>query len=92
MREAQEEVGVAIARVQYVGAQPWPFPHALMLGYRAIADGDQAPARVRDTDELAGARWFTRAQLRRELAAGTIALPPAIAIGRRLIADWLDRG
>jgi NADH pyrophosphatase NudC (nudix superfamily) len=47
---------------------------------------------VRDTDELSGARWFTRPELRCELAAGTVALPPAIAIGHRLIADWLHRG
>ncbi|MEA2144721.1 MAG: diphosphatase [Solirubrobacteraceae bacterium] len=92
VREAQEEVGVTVRAVHYVGAQPWPFPHVLMLGYRALADPDLTAATVRDTEELAGARWFTRAELRAELDAGTIALPPAIAIGHRLIVDWLERG
>ena len=91
VREAQEEVGVTVRAVHYVGAQPWPFPHALMLGYRAIADPDLPPASVHDPEELAGARWFHRAELRAQLAAGTITLPPAIAIGHRLIVDWLER-
>jgi NAD+ diphosphatase len=92
VREAQEEVGVAVRAVRYVGAQPWPFPHVLMLGYRALADPDLSQASVHDADELAAARWFTRAELRRQLAAGTVALPSAIAIGHRLIVDWLQRG
>jgi NAD+ diphosphatase len=92
VREAQEEVGVAVRSVQYVGAQPWPFPHVLMLGYRALADPDLAGVTVHDTAELAGARWFTREELRAQLDAGTLALPPAIAIGQRLIVDWLARG
>jgi NAD+ diphosphatase len=91
VREAQEEVGVTVRAVHYVGAQPWPFPHVLMLGYRAIADPDLAQATVHDPEELAGARWFTRGELRTQLAAGTVTLPPAIAIGHRLIVQWLER-
>ena len=91
VREAAEEVGVTVREVEYVGAQPWPFPHVLMLGYRAVADADLTGAEVHDPEELAGARWFDRAGLRAELAAGTVALPPAIAIGHRLIAEWLER-
>lgn len=90
VREAAEEVGVAVRAVRYVGAQPWPFPHVLMLGYRAQADDGLAEASVHDPGELAGARWFTRAQLGAQLQAGTVALPPAIAIGHRLIVDWLE--
>ena len=56
VREAQEEVGVAVQAVQYVGAQPWPFPHVLMLGYRALADpgpGARHRARHRGTGRRA---------------------------------------
>jgi NAD+ diphosphatase len=63
-----------------------------MLGYRALADPDLTQASVHDPEELAGARWFTRDELRAQLAAGTVTLPPAIAIGHRLIVDWLERG
>ena len=35
IREVQEEVGVVIGSVEYRGSQPWPFPHSLMIGFRA---------------------------------------------------------
>ena len=31
-REVKEETGVDVGEVRYVGSQPWPFPHSLMLG------------------------------------------------------------
>lgn len=42
-REVAEEVGLRIGAVQYAGAQPWPFPASLMLGFHAwvepVGDG-----------------------------------------------------
>lgn len=34
-REVLEEVGVTVGSVTYVGSQPWPFPHSLMVGFEA---------------------------------------------------------
>ncbi len=36
-REVEEEVGVAVTDVSYLGSQPWPFPASLMVGFRAAA-------------------------------------------------------
>lgn len=89
-REALEEVGVVVERVRYVVSQPWPFPQALMLGYRAYADPRAPEVRVTDPEELVEARWFTRAELRSTLAAGAT-LPPPYTIGHFLITSWLER-
>jgi NADH pyrophosphatase NudC (nudix superfamily) len=85
-REVQEETGIAVARVRYVGSQPWPMPQSLMLGFRAAASGD-LELRV-DDDEIAEAHWYSREELRRALAAREILLPPPVSIAHRLIESW----
>lgn len=85
-REIREEVGLVIGQVRYVASQPWPFPRSLMVGFVATADGEPHP----DLSEIAWARWFTREQLRAELAAGTISIPGPASLGRGLIDAWLD--
>ena len=85
-REVAEEVGLAVAEVQYMGSQPWPFPRSLMLGYRAWISG--ATELTLQEEEIAEARWFTRAQLADALAAEEIELPGPASMGRALIDDW----
>ena len=78
-REILEEVGVEVTEIRYVGSQPWPFPHQLMVGFMArYAGGDIAI----DTAELADARWFTRDALPE--------LPPPFTISRQIIELWLS--
>ena len=90
VREAREETGVEIARVEYVTAQPWPFPQALMLGYWAFADPptDGEDPRV-DQEELVEARWWRRDELAGALRDDAIVLPPPGTIGNYLISTWL---
>ena len=84
-REMHEEAGVLVGEMAYLGSQPWPFPCSLMLGYHAwTADRD---IRV-DGEEIVEARWFSRAELAASCDAGTVALPPAVSIARRLIERW----
>ena len=85
-REVQEETGIVVARVRYVGSQPWPMPQSLMLGFRAAASGD-LELRV-DDDEIAEAHWYSREELRSALAAQEILLPPPVSIAHRLIESW----
>lgn len=86
-REVFEEAGVRIRECSYVASQPWPFPAALMLGFRALADAQ--PVSV--GEELQDARWFAADELRSLAASGEVLLPPSLSISRWLIEDWLSR-
>jgi NAD+ diphosphatase len=84
-REVEEEVGLRVTDVRYVGSQPWPFPQSLMLGF--VARAESAGELVLDPDEIEEAHWFSREQL---LAGdGLSALPPAVSIARNIIDRWL---
>lgn len=84
-RELDEEAGVHLTQVDYHSSQPWPFPGALMVGFRAVAAGPE----IKVGYELEDARWFEAAELVAAVHSGTMNLPPAISISRRLIMDWL---
>jgi NAD+ diphosphatase len=79
-REVHEEVGIELTNIDYFGSQPWPFPHGIMIGFRAnhlsgeIALGD---------GELAEAGWYGRDDLPE--------IPAKLSIARRLIDDWAGR-
>ncbi len=92
-REVREEANIVVGEVRYHSSQPWPFPSNLMIGCMADALTTDAKA---DGDELAEARWFTRAEIRPVLGQpqGTshMWLPPATAIAHQLIKAWLEDG
>jgi len=78
VREVREEVGVEVEDVRYLSSQPWPFPHSLMIGFRARwRSGDI----VCDPSEIVDAKWFRRDDLPN--------IPPKISIARKLIDGWL---
>lgn len=89
-REVHEESKVRVIAAQYLGSQPWPFPGALMVGFRAQAHDD-----VPTVDgELEDARWFTVDEVGAALARDVeddgqgIRLSPPISISRGLIEHW----
>lgn len=67
--------------------QPWPFLASLMLGFTCRAVDPAAPLHLQ-ADEIADARWLTRA----ELAADAVLLPPPVSIAHRLITTWASGG
>ena len=80
-REVAEETGLDVDEVTYLGSQPWPFPHQLMVGFFARYAGGEVALR---DGELEDARWFE---------AGSLpALPPRLSIARSLIEHFLQRG
>ncbi|MDG9702208.1 NAD(+) diphosphatase [Streptomyces sp. DH37] len=85
VREAGEEAGVTIGRVEYVASQPWPFPSSLMLGF--VAHATSTEIRV-DGEEIEEARWFSREELRDAFASGEVLPPSGISIAARLIELW----
>ena len=85
-REVFEETRVVVQDCRYLGAQPWPFPGALMLGFTARAAATEVP---QVTGELEDARWVSHAEVTAALAGeGSIGLPPRISIARALIEHW----
>ena len=80
-REVREEVGVTVRDIRYWGSQPWPFPHSLMLGFRAEWDSGEIEI---DPTEIVDANWYRRDDLPM--------IPPGISIARRLIDAWLAEG
>jgi NAD+ diphosphatase len=85
-REVCEETGITVGDVHYVGSQPWPMPHSLMLGFRARATGSLEI--TVDSEEIAEAHWFSRDELRAAVASGEIRLPPPPSIAHRIIGSW----
>jgi len=79
VREVAEEVGLRVGNVRYQSSQPWPFPHSLMIGFRAdYIDGDL----VLQESEIVDANWYRKDDLPM--------IPPGISIARQLIDAWLN--
>jgi NAD+ diphosphatase len=79
-REVREEVGFELDRIDYFGSQPWPFPHGIMIGFRA----DHLRGEITLGDgELAEAGWYGPDDLPE--------IPARLSIARRLIDDWATR-
>ena len=89
-REVKEETGVDVGEVRYVGSQPWPFPHSLMLG--CWGEGLSEDLSLSPV-EIADARWFTREEAASMLAKSHpegFEVPPAISIAHALIQCFVD--
>jgi NAD+ diphosphatase len=77
VRETFEEVGLHVGHVTYWGSQPWPFPHSLMVGFRArYLSGELAL----QADEIAEAGWYAPDELPM--------VPPTMSIAGRMIEAW----
>ncbi|MCZ2110417.1 MAG: NAD(+) diphosphatase [Dehalococcoidia bacterium] len=79
-REIREEVGVQVGDIRYMGSQPWPFPHQLMIGFHATWASGEIEI---DPNEIVDAKWFRADSLPN--------IPGRMSIARRLIDTWLER-
>jgi NAD+ diphosphatase len=88
-REVFEEVGLRIDEVTYFASQPWPFPSSLMIGCFARAASDDVQL---DDDEIAEARWFSKAEARDAVAGRNpqLTLAGPVAIAYHLIKAWSE--
>jgi NAD+ diphosphatase len=89
-REVFEECGIEVDRVTYQASQPWPFPSAIMLGFRARAL--TTDIRV-DQIEIEEAGWFSADELSDFGEWGNegegYCLPRRDSIARFLIESWI---
>lgn len=90
LREVEEESGLVVHSVHYLGSQPWPFPASIMIAYEAITS-DVSTARP-DGEEIVEIRWFTRESMKEAVNSGEISLPPRISVSRRMIEHWYGDG
>ncbi|MEM6491425.1 MAG: NAD(+) diphosphatase [Pseudomonadota bacterium] len=89
VRETQEEVGLKVVHARYLHSQPWPFPQSLMIGF--IATVEDGPLTLEE-DEIAEARWLTRAELRDLFDTPDFNLSRRDSISRRIVDDWAAEG
>jgi NAD+ diphosphatase len=80
VREVREEVGIEVHDLCYLGSQPWPFPHSLMIGFTARWKSGEVAV---DGKEISDARWFAPDDLPD--------IPPTMSIARHIIDSWLER-
>ena len=75
---------------RYVAAQPWPFPHSMMIGFTATAETEDIAI---DGDEIEDAQWFTASELSSfgewEDDTATFRLPRKDSIARALLDQWI---
>ena len=76
-RELFEEVGIRVRDIRYFGSQPWPFPHGIMIGFRAQCAAGEITL---EDGELAEAGWYNTENLP--------TVPQKLSIARRLIDAW----
>jgi NAD+ diphosphatase len=91
-REILEETNIKTGKVRYLTAQPWPFPSSLMIGCMAEALSHDITI---DPNELADARWFSRAEVKQILAGNHpdgITAPPKMAIANHIMQIFVDAG
>lgn len=78
-REIEEEVGLRVGNLRYMGSQSWPFPNSLMLGFHVDYEGGDI---VCQDGEIAEADWFHFDELPN--------VPPRTAISRWLIDAFIE--
>jgi NAD+ diphosphatase len=61
VREVNEETGVAVKNIRYIGSEPWPFSNSLIAGFTAELDG--SPEITVQESELEYAKWVEREEI-----------------------------
>lgn len=102
-REIAEEAGIVVENIKYFQSQSWPLPqNSLMLGCTAVAMPDSEKLSI-DENELEGAKWFTKAEVKAALirmqenplliiknSSGDLIVPPKGAVAHQLLQNWVS--
>lgn len=87
VREVLEESAVEVTELKYLGSQPWPFPASIMIAFEAVTDNPESAQG--DGQEITEVKWFSRTELKVAAKDGSLLLPPAISVARKMIERWL---
>ncbi|MFM8191136.1 MAG: NAD(+) diphosphatase [Candidatus Nanopelagicus sp.] len=86
IREVEEEAGVKLTQINYLGSQPWPFPASLMIAFEAVTN---TPDLARpDGEEIEEIRWFSRSDMKQAILNNSLILPLEISVARQMIKAW----
>jgi NAD+ diphosphatase len=86
IREVEEEAGVKLTQINYLGSQPWPFPASLMIAFEAVTNTPEL-ARA-DGEEIEEIRWFSRSDMKQAILNNSLILPLEISVARQMIKAW----
>ncbi|RUO38906.1 NAD(+) diphosphatase [Aliidiomarina taiwanensis] len=86
-REVFEEAGITVTDLEYVGSQPWPFPHSLMAGFIARYAGGELKL---DPEELVTGGWFAFDNLPKAPAPGSIAAKLIEVVRKKVGGELTD--
>ena len=86
IREVEEESGVKLTQINYLGSQPWPFPASLMIAFEAVTNTPEL-ARA-DGEEIEEIRWFSRSDMKQAILNNSLILPLEISVARQMIKAW----
>ena len=90
IREVEEEAGVKLTQINYLGSQPWPFPASLMIAFEAVTNTPEL-ARA-DGEEIEEIRWFSRSDMKQAILNNSLILPLEISVARQMIKAWYGDG
>jgi len=85
-REVMEEANLPVSEITYLGSQPWPFPASIMIAFSAVTDSPELAKP--DGEEIVDIKWFSRPELMAAVADGSLNLPPAMSVSRKMIEAW----
>lgn len=86
-REVMEEANIEVTDIEYVGSQPWPFPHSLMAGFIARYQGGELKF---DPSELVTGGWFDFEHLPQTPPAGSIASKLIEVVRKKVQGELTD--
>jgi len=100
-REVLEETKIQINHksIQYISSQSWSTPEGVNLMMGFTAETNQKEFTI-DTEELSGAKWFTKAEIKECIDSHTkerkgktshgYNIPPPFAIAHQLLKRWIS--
>lgn len=87
-REMKEEVNVIVNNIKYIASQPWSFPSALMLGFKAETKNKEFTI---DNNEIKEANWFSANEINQMVEEKKLIISRKDSISNYMIEMWVTQ-